>query len=155
VNPSIAAARAMTAAALASAEATNAAVAAILRTRAMLEKHGMAEPRREDQLQRGADPRRARGEDELLLRRALLRVCSPALWAGAPADAGLPRALRAAPVIGAPEAVGFPLGQHLGCALLLPAGPPPAAQRALVLLVVCGPVRIAAKMRLCEVPAAS
>jgi len=147
-DASIANARAVMAAALASAEATNAAVAAILRTRALLERQGMAAPRREDH---GADPRKARGGDEAVVRRALLRLVSPALWGGEAAPgaeddwATVPKAARTAAVLGGPRAVGFVLGQHLGAVLCFEDG---GGERVFWVVCAFGAVRLAVRMAL-------
>lgn len=101
VDPTISAARAMVAAALASAEASNAAVQAIMRSRATLEKLA-------------PDPRKIKASEELILRRALIKIVSPTFWSTAPSDFVVNKANRSSPVLGGPTAVAFPLGQNLG-----------------------------------------
>jgi len=105
VDPAISAARAMVAAALASAEASNAAVQAIMRSRATMEK--FSEP----------DPRKLKATEELILRKALLKIVSPDNWKTAPSEYVIPKANRSSPVLGGPSAVAFPIGQSLGIAV--------------------------------------
>ena len=105
IDPAISAARAMVAAALASAEASNAAVQAIMRSRATMEK--FSEP----------DPRKLKATEELILRKALLKIVSPENWKTAPSEYVIPKSTRSSPVLGGPSAVAFPIGQSLGIAV--------------------------------------
>lgn len=137
---SISNAKATIAAALAAAEASNAAVAAIKRTRALLSKSGsVADNKPEPDVPMGSDPRKAKVVDEAIMRSALIRLVA-AGSAGASFDlsglddhsgtgsAGgsddkqrplhLPKHLRSCPAYHGAGGVAWPLGQHLGVVLL-------------------------------------
>jgi hypothetical protein len=133
VDPSISAARAMVAAALASAEASNAAVQAIMRSRATMEK--FSEP----------DPRKLKASEELILRKALLKIVAPDKWNFFPADYVIPKAIRSSPVLGGPAAVGFPIGQSLGIAIEIGE----KGVRTFFIIITFGGVRLAIKLTLC------
>jgi hypothetical protein len=161
VDPTIRAARGAVAAAMAAAEATNAAISAIMRSRALLTAQGLAGPVRDDF---GKDPRAAKTSDEDAVRRTLLRLLFPGDPNLPTAGKALPKALRSLPAFSSALGAGFPLGQHLGAALLLGGGAATATDGgggggtedggvALVVVLVCGEVRLAVRMRCAPVKA--
>lgn len=105
------------AAALAAAEATNAAIQAIMRTRALLTNHGLAAPApsKEDF---GKDPRAVKVLDEQYVRQLLLQLLFPdmqnKLYSYFQKHNTLPKVLKSLHFYSNSMGIGFPIGQHLG-----------------------------------------
>jgi hypothetical protein len=107
LDPAIAAARATVAAAMAAAEASNAAVAAIVRTRQLLSREGVASPAPASAASR--DPRADKEEDAAALRAGVLADMFPPVDATAASDGPLAKETAFA----SSTRCGYLLGKHL------------------------------------------